>query len=107
MICWGQESDQGFEGLPRYSYRRKTMIGSTPPKARLIAEIPVDRVDLIAGDGVSRPVVGDIVELEQGFTGPNGEPMGIVICFNDDRSVRWVADVMDSEIELIPRNFFD
>lgn len=75
----------------------------TPKKARLIAEIPMQRVDMTAGDGSSRPAVGDIVELDHGFTGPNGESMGIVVCFNDDRSVRWVADIMDSEIELIPQ----
>jgi hypothetical protein len=40
-------------------------------------QIPIERVDFVAGDGTSHPVIGDIVELEHGFTGPNGESMGI------------------------------
>lgn len=71
-------------------------------KARVIAEIPMDRVDFASGDDAARPAIGDIVELDHGFMGLNGEPMGIVICFNEDRSVRWAADVMDSEIEVLP-----
>ncbi|QDE38424.1 hypothetical protein FIV34_04015 [Luteibacter pinisoli] len=76
-------------------------MSGSPIKARLIAEIPVERVDFASGEGAAWPVIGDIVELDQGFTGPNGQPMGMVVCFNDDRSVRWAADVLDSEIELL------
>ena len=74
---------------------------SHPKLARIIAAIPIERVDLAAGDGHSLPQVGDIVELDQGFSGPSGEPMGIVSCFNQNRSTRWVADILESEMELL------
>jgi hypothetical protein len=57
-------------------------------------------MDEAAGDG-SQAKIGDIVELDQGFTGPNGEPMGMVVCRNADGSIRWVGDVLDSEIEVL------
>jgi hypothetical protein len=64
--------------------------------------VPIERVDLSGGDGMTLPEVGDIVELDQGFTGPDGKPMGVVFCVAADGSVRWVADVYDAELELLP-----
>lgn len=72
-----------------------------PPKARLLMGIPLKRVDYMA-DPDSQPKAGDIVELDQGYTGANGEAMGIVVCRNDDGSVRWAGDVMDTEVERLP-----
>jgi hypothetical protein len=72
----------------------------SPRKARLLANIPAARVEKTVGDG-SAPNVGDIVELDQGFTGLDGEPMGMVVCYNADRSIRWAGDVLDSEIEVL------
>ncbi|RUL75975.1 hypothetical protein [Dyella choica] len=72
----------------------------SPPKARLLANIPSERVEYTAGDG-SQPEAGDIVALDQGYIGPNGEPMGMVVCFNADGSIRWAGDVLDSEIEVL------
>jgi hypothetical protein len=77
------------------------MIHRSPRQARLIAEIPIERVDLTSGDRSSLPAIGDIVDLDQGFTGPNGEPMGTIYCVNSDGSVRWAADAFDSELELV------
>lgn len=71
-----------------------------PPKARLLMTIPSGRADYMA-DADSQPKAGDIVELDQGYTGPNGEAMGIVVCRNEDGSIRWVGDVMATEIELL------
>jgi hypothetical protein len=71
------------------------------PRARIIKEIPIGRVDLTLGDQKSVPHVGDIVELDQGFTMPSGEPAGIVVCRDSSGSVRWVADVLESEIEMV------
>jgi hypothetical protein len=62
--------------------------------------IPPERVSYIA-DADNHPKAGDIVELDQGYTGPNGESMGIVSCRNDNGSIRWSGDVMDTEIELL------
>jgi hypothetical protein len=75
-------------------------IGRTP-RARIVAAIPVERVDLTLGDGASLPKIGDIVELDQGFTMSSGERAGIVVCCNSDGTVRWVADVLECEMEIM------
>ncbi|WP_233840421.1 hypothetical protein [Dyella sp. 2HG41-7] len=69
-------------------------------KARLLVNIPPERVDGTVGEG-KQAKAGDIVELDQGFTGSNGEPMGLVVCRNVDGSIRWAGDVLDSEIEVL------
>jgi hypothetical protein len=71
-----------------------------PIKARLLVNIPSERVEKAVGDG-SEPHVGDIVELDQGFTGPEEESMGMVVCYNADRRIRWAGDVLESEIEVL------
>jgi hypothetical protein len=77
------------------------MSARAPRLARIKSIIPLNRVDLTSGDRVSVPAIGDIVELDQGFTGPNSQPMGIVHCRDAAGTIRWVADVMDSELELL------
>lgn len=47
------------------------------------------------------PQVGDFGELDQGFTTPTGEPAGIVACRNQDGSARWVADVLQSQMQVV------
>ena len=74
------------------------------PKARITAEIPAARVDLTLGDKKSMPVIGDIAELDHGFTTPAGVQAAIAVCRNPDGSVRWVADVLVSEMEAIHDN---
>lgn len=69
-------------------------------KAKLIAAVPIERVDLTLGDG-STPQIGDIVELDQGFTMSGGQQAGIVVCSARDGRVKWVADVLDAELELL------
>lgn len=69
-------------------------------RARIIAAVPLERVDLTLGDG-STPQIGDIVVLDHGFTMPDGRPAGIVVCFASDGRVRWVADVLDTELEVL------
>lgn len=73
-----------------------------PQKARITSAIPEDRVDMTLGDRKSLPEIGDIVELDHGFTMPSGKPAGIGICRNPDGSVRWIADVLESEMEVLP-----
>lgn len=72
-----------------------------PPRAVLLESIPSERLDYLI-DADSQPKAGDIAELDQGFTGPNGESMRIVVCRNDDGSIRWAGDVMDSEVKRLP-----
>jgi hypothetical protein len=71
------------------------------PRARITKEIPTARVDMSLGDQQSVPQIGDIVELDQGFTMPTGESAGIVVCRNSNDSIRWVADVLESEMEMV------
>ena len=70
-------------------------------KARLIAALPPERVDTSAGDG-STPQIGDIVELDHGFTFPDGRSGGIVVCVDASGEIKWFADVLSSEIEVLP-----
>jgi hypothetical protein len=67
------------------------------PLARVISSVPVDRVDLGLGDG-SVPQVGDIAEIDQVYTAPSGEQMHMATCTDADGRVRWVADLLLSEI---------
>ena len=67
-------------------------------RARLISVVPPERVHQIDG-GVPAP--GDIVELDQGFTFPDGRPGGLVACFNSDGSLKYELEVYESEIEVI------
>ena len=69
-------------------------------KARLVAVPTDDRIDQACGDG-SRPALGDVVQLDQGFTFPDGRSGGIVYCQGSDGSIRWGADVYDFEIQVI------
>ena len=69
-------------------------------RARLIAALPMERVDASDGDG-STPQIGDIVELDQGFTFPDGRPGCSVYCVAADGHIKWSADVLESEIEIL------
>ena len=70
------------------------------PIARLIASVPANRVYESCGDG-SKPQIGDIVQLDQGFTFPDGKPGVMVYCVTPDGQTKWGADVYGSELELI------
>jgi hypothetical protein len=73
---------------------------SAMKRARFIAAPPMERVDSSIGDG-STPEVGDIVELDQGFTFPDGRAGGTVFSVTAEGHIKWSADVLDSEIELL------
>jgi phage protein D len=70
-------------------------------KARMLVTLAVERLDCVQEGDASMPSAGDIVELDQGFTGADGKPMGIVVCRSEDGIFRWSAEVFDTEIELI------
>ena len=71
--------------------------------ARLITSISPDRIHDACGDG-SAPQVGDLVQLDQGFTFPDGRPGGMAYCVRPDGHIAWGADVYDFEIEVIAPN---
>jgi hypothetical protein len=70
-------------------------------RVRLIATVPEERIDRTGGDG-SSPKVGDIAIPDQGFTFPDGRSGGSVYALTAEGKLKWSADVLDSEIELIP-----
>ena len=67
-----------------------------PNNARLVANIDASRVE---PSSVNAPMLGDVVQLDQGTEDENGMPMSLVYCRNPDGSERWSALVYDHEIE--------
>lgn len=67
-----------------------------PNNARLVANIEASRVE---PSSPNVPVIGDVVQLDQGTEDENGIPMSLVYCRNPDGSERWSALVYNHEIE--------
>jgi len=67
------------------------------PKATLIIEIPVARYRLLKGN--KPPALGDILELDQGFTSPEGKAMVLAYHRGTDDEYDYEAEVYESEIE--------
>jgi hypothetical protein len=72
------------------------MAQPAPNKARLVANIDSSRVEPSSSN---MPMIGDVVQLDQGSVDENGAPMSLVYCWNPDGSIRWGALVYDYEIE--------
>jgi len=70
-------------------------------RARVIRDIPASRIDPAQWDGTSLPRIGDIVELDQAFTGDDGEPMVMAYCHDADGRLLWYADLYEAELELV------
>ena len=66
-----------------------------PPLAPLIAEIPSSR--FTSPDG-TEPRIGDVVQLDQGFTFPDGEPGCLVHLVRKDGHLGYEAMAYESEI---------
>jgi hypothetical protein len=75
------------------------MLSFIQPNARLVAQIAADRVTMGKGDGAGMPVVGDLVFADQAWAGPDGRNMYLVYCQRPDGSVRWEAELLESELE--------
>jgi len=71
-----------------------------PRKGRLFAEVPTGRFRVIAPYNRA-PEIGDIVQLDQGFSDPNGQNMTLVYCVSSDGSFIYEAEIYDSEFELV------
>jgi hypothetical protein len=81
--------------------RRVNRILLATTKARLLNVIPADRCRLDPSV-TALPKAGDIVLLDQGFTGPDGKPMGLVHGVDENGQHRFEAEAYDSELELLP-----
>ena len=64
-------------------------------RAHLTAQIPSTRFRSFDG---SAPRIGDLVELDQGFTFPDGKPGCLVYCKGEGGLDRYEAEVYESEI---------
>lgn len=62
----------------------------------LVANVDASRVDRSSPNA---PVVGDVVQLDQGTEDDDGTPISLVYCRNPDGSERWRALVYGHEIE--------
>ena len=67
------------------------------PRARLIVDVPADRFRIISPNGRA-PRSGDVVELDQGFTGPDSLPMGLVYFPDPGGGYMYEAEVYESEL---------
>jgi len=75
------------------------MASDGPVLARVIREIPGSRIN--DGEGSRLPRIGDIVELDQAFTGDDGEPMVMAYCHDADGRLLWSADLYEAELALV------
>jgi len=65
--------------------------------ARLIKAIPQKRLRLIRGDSSKPPVVGDLGETDQAYSGFWG-PMVLVYFVSADGNTEWEAEAYESEL---------
>ncbi|MFK8012694.1 MAG: hypothetical protein AB8B80_11670 [Marinicellaceae bacterium] len=69
-------------------------------RAKLKYDIPESRY-LFLIENADPPKAGDIVELDQGYTGKDGLPMGSVYRVNQNGIDVYQAEVYDTELEII------
>ena len=67
-------------------------------RARLLVELPPERYRILSSQGRA-PRIGDMVDLDQGFTGPDGLPMGLVYFPGPGGESLYEAEVYESELE--------
>ena len=67
------------------------------PRAQLTSELPFNRYS-VEGKGGRAPVVGDVLELDQAFTGYDGLPMVLAYCRGKNGAYIYSAEVYESEL---------
>ena len=67
------------------------------PRARLLAELPATRYRILSPQG-RVPRIGDVVVLDQGFTGADGLPM-VLAYFPELGDSLYEAEIYESELE--------
>ena len=72
-------------------------IGSVP-RARLLVELPAERYRTLTPEG-RIPRVGDMLDLDQGFTGPDGLAMVLAYFPGSGGDDLYEAEVYESELE--------
>lgn len=71
---------------------------SSSKRARLLVEVPAERYRVLSAEG-RIPRAGDIVALDQGFTGDDGLPMVLVYFPAIGSESLYEAEVYESELE--------
>ena len=69
-----------------------------PNLARLLVELPEARYRVLSSQG-RVPHIGDLVVLDQGFTGSDGLPMVLAYFPGADGDSLYEAEVYESELE--------
>lgn len=67
------------------------------PRAKLLVELPAKRYRVLSPEG-RVPRIGDLVVLDQGFTGPAGLPM-VLAYFTESGNSLYEAEIYESELE--------
>jgi hypothetical protein len=68
------------------------------PRARLLVELPAKRYRILSQEG-RVPRIGDMVVLDQGFTGPDGLSMVLAYFPELGGGSLYEAEVFESELE--------
>ncbi|MEO1543371.1 MAG: hypothetical protein AAFR75_05045 [Pseudomonadota bacterium] len=66
-------------------------------RARLLVELPSARFRVKASQGRT-PIVGDVIQLDQGFTSADGVPMVLGYCTTDSGELLYEAEIYESEL---------
>ncbi len=69
-----------------------------PKKAPLLNSIPADRVRFLSAQKTDLPRAGDIVQLDQGYTGPDGRSMVLAYFVDESRKIECELEVYESEL---------
>ncbi len=72
---------------------------SNPPRAQLLVKLPTERF-IVEIPGGRKPRIGDIVELDQSYTGRDGKQMGTVYCPTESGDDLYQAEVYETEIKI-------
>lgn len=72
-------------------------VAGAPPYGRLLVELPETRYRTLSPEGRA-PRIGDLVVLDQGFTGSDGRPM-VLAYFPRLTGSLYEAEIYESELE--------
>jgi hypothetical protein len=78
------------------------MSDSNRPLAKVIANVPADRVLTYERNG-RLPQIGELGEVDQVFTAASGAQMFSVYLLDSTGREVWAADMLESEFMSVPR----
>lgn len=81
--------------------RQASCMKIEPNRAKLLVELPAERYKAFSSQGRT-PRIGDVVVLDQGFTGSDGSPMVLAYFPGFDDPNLYEAVMYESELEQRP-----